>query len=130
MRPRESLSTHLDRVIVRLTSLRTGEVPAAWDAILEEFVRTLDALHPAARRARGEARERILADLEALDARLMARARTAAGADLLGEASREAAAELEPFATRLSPAAYAAALTRCEHRILRERLRLPTITLD
>jgi hypothetical protein len=37
---------------------------------------------------------------------------------------------LEPFATRLSPAAYAAAHRRCETRILRERLRLPTIPLE
>jgi hypothetical protein len=129
-RPRESLSTHLDRVIVRLTSLRSGDVPEAWDAVLEDVVRTLDALHPAARRARGEARERLLADLEALDARLMERARAAAGADVLADAAREAAVELEPFATRLSPAAYAAALKRCEQRLLRDRLRLPTIALD
>ena len=105
-RARESLSTHLDRVIVRLTSLRAGETPEAWDAVLDEFVRTLDAMHPAARRARGEARERLLADLEALDARLLERARAVAGADVLADAAREATAELEPFATRLSPAAY------------------------
>ena len=51
-RSRESLATHLDRVIVRLTSLRTGDVAEAWDAALDGFVRTLDAMHPAARRAR------------------------------------------------------------------------------
>jgi len=73
VRARESLSTHLDRVIVRLTSLRAGDTPAAWGAVIEEFVRTLDAMHPAARRARGEARERVLAEMEALDARLMER---------------------------------------------------------
>jgi hypothetical protein len=129
-RHRESLSTHLDRVIVRLTSLRSGDVPEAWDVALDEFVRTLDAMHPAARRARGEARERMLADLEALDARLMERARAVAGADLVAEASREATAELEPFAARLSPAAYAAAHQRCASRVMRERLRLPTLTLD
>jgi hypothetical protein len=129
-RHRESLSTHLDRVIVRLTSLRSGDVPEAWDAVLDEFVRTLDAMHPAARRARGEARERMLADLEALDARLIERAKAVAGADLIAEAEREATAELEPFAARLSPAAYAAAHLRCESRVVRERLRLPTITLD
>lgn len=129
-RPRESLSTHLDRVIVRLTALRTGDVPEAWDAVLEELVRTLDAMHPAARRARGDGRARILADLEALDASLMERARDAGGADLLAEAAREATAELEPFAARLSPAAYAAAHLRCENRALRERLRLPTLTLE
>ena len=129
-RARESLSTHLDRVIVRLTSLRAGETPEAWDAVLDEFVRTLDAMHPAARRARGEARERLLADLEALDARLLERARAVAGADVLADAAREATAELEPFVTRLSPAAYLAAHQRCEHRALRERLRLPTLILD
>jgi hypothetical protein len=130
VRARESLSTHLDRVIVRLTSLRTGETPEAWDVVLDEFVRALDALHPAARRARGEARARLLADLEALDARLLERAQAAAGAALLAEAAREATAELEPFATRLSPAAYLAAHQRCVHRALRERLRLPTLILD
>jgi len=129
-RARESLSTHLDRVIVRLTSLRSGDVAEAWDAALEELVRTLDAMHPAARRAKGATRERLLAELETLDARLMERVRTAVGADLLAEAAREASLELEPFAARLSPAAYAAAFRRCEHRILKERLRLPTITLD
>jgi predicted DsbA family dithiol-disulfide isomerase len=129
-RARESLSTHLDRVIVRLTSLRAGETPEAWDAVLDEFVRALDAMHPAARRARGEARERLLADLEALDARLLERARAVVEADVLAQAAREATAELEPFATRLSPAAYLAAHQRCEHRALRERLRLPTLILD
>jgi hypothetical protein len=129
-RHRESLSTHLDRVIIRLTSLRTGDVPTEWDAVLEEFVRTLDAMHPSARRARGEARARILADLEALDARLLERAKTVAGADLLAEAEREAVAELEPFAARLSPAAYRTALHRCGDRILRARLRLPTLILN
>ena len=130
VRARESLSTHLDRVIVRLTSLRAGDTPAAWGAVIEEFVRTLDAMHPAARRARGEARERVLAEMEALDARLMERARDEAGKELIADVAREAAAELEPFAARLPPEAYAAALRRCERRLLRERLRLPAITLD
>ncbi len=129
-RRRESLSTHLDRVIVRLTTMRTGDIPEAWDAVLEQLVRTLDAMHPAARRARADARDRILADLDALDARLLEQARAAAGADLLAEAAREATAELEAFATRLSPAAYAAAHARCENRVLRERLRLPTLGLE
>ncbi len=117
-------------MIVRLTSLRSGDVPDAWDAALEELVRALDAMHPAARRARGEARERLLAGLDALDARLIERARAAAGDQVLADVSREASSELEPFATRLSPAAYAAAHRRCETRILRERLRLPTIPLE
>jgi hypothetical protein len=129
-RARESLSTHLDRVIIRLTSLRAAKTPDAWDAVLEEFVRALDAMHPAARRARGEARERLLAELEALDARLLERARAVVGAEVLADAARDATAELEPFAARLSPAAYAAAHLRCGNRALRERLRLPILPLE
>lgn len=128
-RSRESLSTHLDRVVVRLTSLRTGEVSRDWDSALADIVRRLDAIHPAARRARGEGRDRILAELEALDAQLLAGARACAPPDVLAEAAREAAAELEPFATRLSPGAFESAERRCTDRILRERLRLPTLTV-
>jgi hypothetical protein len=128
-RTREALSTHIDRVIVRLTSLRSGDVPAAWDAVLEDLVRALDSRHPASRRARGEARDRLLAELEAFDARLMESARATAPPHIVAEAEREARVELEPFAARLSPEAYAAARRRCEDRVLRERLRLPTLTL-
>jgi hypothetical protein len=129
-RRRESLATHLDRVIVRLTALRAGGVPEAWDAALEELVRTLDRLYPAAGRARGEARERLLAELETLDAQMLARASATAPAEILADAERDADGELEPFAARLSPEAYAAARRRCTDRVLRERLRLPTLTLD
>jgi hypothetical protein len=129
-RRRESLATHLDRVIVRLTALRAGGVPEAWDAALDELVRTLDRLYPAAGRARGEARDRLLAELEALDVQMMARARASAPAQMLAEAAREADGELEPFVARLPPDAYAAAHRRCTDRLLRERLRLPTLTLD
>jgi hypothetical protein len=129
-RQRESLSTHLDRVIVRLTALRTGETPAEWDAALEALVRRLDEIHPATRRARGEARARILRELEALDAQMMDHARACAPAGAAADAEREAAAELEPFAGRLTPEAFASAHRRCADRILRDRLRLPTLIAE
>ncbi len=129
-RSRESLSTHLDRVIIRLTALRSGEVSAVWDAATGEIVRRLDAIHPAARRARGEARDRFLAELTALDTRLIEVARACAPPDLLADATREADAELEPFATRLSSEAFASAHRRCTDRIVRERLRLPTLAVE
>ncbi|HOG30071.1 MAG TPA: hypothetical protein PLN93_06490 [Vicinamibacterales bacterium] len=129
-RSRESLSTHVDRVIVRLTALRTGGAAGEWDAVLDGLVRRLDALHPAARRARGEARERILADLAALDAEMLERARACAPPGVVADVEREAEADLEPFAARLAPAALAAARRRVADRALRERLRLPVLTLD
>jgi len=129
-RSRASLATHVDRVIVRLTALRSGGVPEAWDAAIEDAVRALDVLHPAARRARGEARGRILADLEALDARLLERVRALMPPEVAADAARVATDELEPFARKLAPAAYAAAHLRCANRILRERLRLPTLAME
>ncbi len=129
-RARESLSTHVDRVIVRLTALRTGDASREWDAALEEFVRRLDAIHPAARRARGDARDRVLAELAALDAQLLDRARACAAPGVVDAVDREAGEELKPFSARLSPSALASATRRCADRILRERLRLPTVTVE
>jgi hypothetical protein len=129
-RSRESLSTHLDRGIVRLTAVRSGDAPAPWDAAIDGIVRRLDAIHPAARRARGEARDRILAELAVLDARLLEAARACAPPDLLAAATREADAELEPFAARLSPESFSSAHRRCTGRILRERLGLPTLAVE
>jgi hypothetical protein len=129
-RARESLSTHLDRVIVRLTALRAGGIPPAWDAALDETVRALDAMHPASRRARGDARDRLLAELAAIDARLLDSARGAAPPDVVAAADREAGVELEPFRGRLSPDAYAAALRRSAVRLLRDALHVPVLTFE
>ena len=129
-RSRESLSTHLDRVIVHLTAVRSGDAPAPWDAAIDGLVRQLDAMHPSANRARGDARDRILAELAVLDARLLDAVRACAPPDLLLEATREADAELEPFAARLSPESYASAHRRCTDRVLRERLRLPSLAVE
>lgn len=129
-RSRESLSTHLDRVIVRLTAVRSSDATEPWNAAIEAIVRQLDAIHPTAGRARGAARDRILAELTELDARLLEAARATAPPDVLTAATREADAELEPFATRLPPALFSSAHRRCTDRILRERLRLPTLALE
>jgi len=68
--------------------------------------------------------------LTALDTQLIEAARACAPPELLADATREADAELEPFATRLSSEAFASAHRRCTDRILRERLRLPTLAVE
>jgi len=113
-----------------LAQARLRESAREWDAALDDLVRRLDALHPAARRARGEARDRILAELAALDAELIERARASAPPRLVADVEREAAAELEPFAARLAPEALAAARRRSADRALRECLRLPVLTME
>lgn len=129
-RARESLATHLDRVIVRLTAIRGGGITPAWDAALDDAVRALDAIHPAARRVRGDARDHLLADLAAMDRRLLDAARAAAPPDVVAAAAREADGELEPFRGRLSFEAFAVAHRRCADRLLRDALHLPTVTFE
>ena len=130
-RRRPSLSTHIDRVIVRLTALRTGPSPSsAWDTALDQIVRDLDALHPAARTARGAAREAVVAGLAQLDARLIEMMRATVTGPDAADIRREADIELEPFRGRMTAEAYAAAHERCTDRILRERLALPVLTSD
>jgi hypothetical protein len=130
-RRRQSLSTHVDRVIVRLTALRTGPSPwSAWDAALDQIVRQLDALHPSARNARGPARDAVLAELAALDARLIEAARATVGEAAAADVAREADGELEPFRGRMTADAYREAHQRCIDRILRERFSLPVLTID
>ncbi|MCX6543600.1 MAG: hypothetical protein NTV05_04205 [Acidobacteria bacterium] len=130
-RRRQALSTHIDRVIVRLTALRTGPSPwSDWDAALDDVVGRLDALHPSARHARGSARDAVVAELAALDARLIDVARATIGDTIAADVAREADGELEPFRSRMTSEAYGAAHQRCVERIVRERLALPVLTID
>jgi hypothetical protein len=110
--------------------VRSGDAPAPWDAAIDGIVRQLDAMHPSANRARGDARDRILAELAVLDARLLDAVRACAPPRLLLEATREADVELEPFGARLSPESFASAHRRCTDRFLRERLRLPNLAVE
>lgn len=126
-----SLPTHIDRVIARLTALRAGPAPAPpWSGALEDAARRLDALRVPAKRARGETRAEILAELEAIDRALMEAAVALAPDEARAGAASEAEEELTPFRGRLSEADYAAAVARASQRALRARLGLPAITRD
>src|SRR5262245_3374769 len=73
-RRRESLPAHLDRVIVRLTSLRAGDARAL-DVTLDGIVRELDVSRAEAKTLRGEARRALIDRLRALDEELLTAAR-------------------------------------------------------
>ena len=130
-RGRTSLPAHLDRVITRLTALRTGpSVSEPWSCALEDATRSVDALQARARRARGEARDVIVAELAEIDHVLMTAAARTVPAEVLSETGTEAEQELVPFRGRLAIADYAAALDRSRVRVLRVRLALPTVAFD
>ncbi len=130
-KPRRSLSSHIDRVVARLTAMRAGSIlPEQWDRAIEQCVRDLDHVRSGAERLRGQARERAIAELAAIEARLFAGARAHAGESLLIEIDRDARLELEPFAGRLPQPAYDVALETCRARLLREALGLPAILFE
>ena len=134
-RRREGLATHIARAISRLTGLRGGIASVDGprptlrlaDDVLDDVVRALDGLASNAERARGDVRERILADLSALDARLIDAARAAAGEALLTELGTQAEEDLRPFRDRMPADAWRQARVAAQTRLLRERAQLPAL---
>ena len=137
-RPREALATHIERVIARLTTLRGTSDRAAGasssavfisEQVLAEAVVVLDPLRQQAERARGSAREEILATLAQLDARLIEAARNGEGAAIMGELRQQAEADLAPFRDRMPVPQWEQAVGAATDRALRERARLPAVVL-
>lgn len=128
-RRRQSLPSHLERAVARLTALRSGS-DRSLDALVESIVRELDAARGTAKNLRGASRAGLLERLAALDAQLMVAARERLTAEARAELRGEAEAELAPFRRRMPPGAYEQSLTACMDRLLREKARLPVLTLE
>jgi len=126
---RPSLPAHLERVVSRLSGLRSTS-PDALGVLIESVVGELDAVRENARNLRGAARAQLLARLSDLDAQLMAAARERLTADARAELRRDAEAELAPFRARMPQTAYEQSLAACMDRLLREHVRLPILTLE
>ena len=128
VRARRSLSSQIESAMARLTVLRgSDQAAAAFGDALDVAVRALDALRPDAARARGEARDELLAKIAAIEDAL-----ASAAVASLSEAERaaldgEAAAELEPFRARMSEAAYRQSRRQALHRLVQQRFGLPSI---
>jgi hypothetical protein len=128
-RPRESLATHLDRVVARLVARRGGPDQSI-DAALDEIVRELDAARAGSKNLRGGQRDALLDRLRELDRRLIDAARVASDEETLRRVTAEADEQLSPFRDRMPADAYAQSQRACVERLLREHARLPTLTFD
>jgi hypothetical protein len=124
-RKHDSLPSHIDRAIARLTAARSSTALP-----IDEAVRELDGMKASATHARGETRAAIVARLAALDAELLELARAqleeAAHAGLRSRAE----AEIAPFAARMSADARAAAIDAAFMRLVRDSAGLPTLTFE
>ena len=128
--PRKApLAAHLERVVARLTALRGGAGRSeAFHAAVASAIRELDGLAADAKQARGEARARIIARLEELDAALAGAARAELAERTASELRREAEAELAPFGMRMDPAARARAVELAFERLVRQAAGLPVVS--
>ncbi len=126
-RHRGSLKTHLERAAARVGALRATAHP------LDEMLAAVeDALREmmAAGTLRGDARERAIARLQALEQALAVAARSRCDVVTMDRLRSEAEAELAPFRARMSSDAYRQSLDASLSRLLREQWRLPSLVFD
>src|SRR4051794_7939919 len=127
-RKADSLPSHLDRAIARLTALRAGgKASAALDARLDAIVRELDGLRASAKHARGDTRTAILDRLVALDRDLLAAASAQLDAGRRAALRAEAETEIAPFAARMPADARATAVDAAFERLVRDACGLPAL---
>ena len=124
-----SLPAHLDRVIARLTMVRSGE-DRSLDETIDRLVRELDAARAGAKALRGEARTGVLDRLSALDGELMEAARQQSSPATLHQLEAEADVELAPFRDRMAREVYERSRRAAVDRLIRERRRLPLVRFE
>ena len=128
MMSRPSLPAHLERVVMRLTAARaSGSLGDQFDALIDRAAAELDAARARAGGLRGAARQALLDRLAALDAEIVHEARATFDDAARASFAREAETELAAFRAGMTQDAFARALNAAIDRLVRERVRLPTI---
>jgi hypothetical protein len=125
------LTTHLDRVLLKLSSFLAGTgAPASLRDLVQRDVREIDRMRREARGLRGPAREQVIVRLREIDDGMMAEVRHSAPADVVELLRTTAEAELKGFRSRMPDTAWTAAVESAIRQALRERLGLPAIALE
>jgi hypothetical protein len=127
---RDTLPAHLDRVIARLTALRTSDRSASFREQVDAVVRELDTLRASATHARGDARTAILAKLCAFDVALLRAARAEIDEVTRAALQREAENEIAPFAARMGDDVRMKAVEAALDRLTRDTISLPRLAVD
>lgn len=126
-RPRRSLASQIESAMARLTVLRgSDQAGPLIGAALDQAVRALDAIRPEAARARGDARDGLMARLAQIDADLAQSALAGIDAARRRALEKEADAELEPFRARMSDEAFRKSRLQAMQRLARQHFGLPS----
>jgi hypothetical protein len=123
----QSLPAHLKRVVMRLSEARANSLGAEFDVLIDRVARELDDVLADGRSIRGARRRQVLDRLAALDHELVQQARATLDDARRADLAREADTELAPFRSGMAPDAFARAHDAAIDRLVRQRLRLPTI---
>ena len=127
-RSRRSLASQIDGALARLTVLRgSDKAGPVLDAALDTAVRALDGLRTEAARARGEARDALIARVGEINEALAEAAFGALDAAERSTLEKEADTELAPFKSRMGAEAYAQARRAAMHRLVRQHFGLPSL---
>jgi hypothetical protein len=126
-----ALAAHIERAIARLAHARgTGRAESALHRAIEQWIRELEGLAPAAARSRGDARAAIVAELARLDAALIQAAIGELDEVRVRQLRQEAAEELAPFGSRMPPEEKTRATEAAFHRLAREAAGLPVLRYE
>jgi hypothetical protein len=126
--PRRSLTSQIDAALARLTVLRGSDrAGLALGAALDAAVRALDGLRGDASRARGDARDRILEELTAIDDALANAAVESLDPAVRRSLEKDADNELAPFRERMAAEAYAQSRRAAIRQLVRQHFGLPSL---
>jgi hypothetical protein len=127
---KRSLASHLESVVARLTILRGSDKAAArLGPAIDEAVRAIDEMRPAAPKARGDARETLLSRLTEIDRLLLSSAASALSADERARIERDALGDVESFRTRMPADAFERACLAARERLVRHHFGIPEIQI-
>ena len=118
-------------MVLRLTQARVnGSLGDAFDALIDRTSAELDAARAKAGGLRGDARQALLDRLAALDAELVQQARATLDESARASLARDAELELAGFRAGMTAEAFARAREAAVDRLVRERVKLPTIAFS
>jgi hypothetical protein len=127
----KSLPKHLERVLVRLSSLAaTRPWPAALNAAISEAIAAVDGALDAARGARGEARTAVLDRLEGIERALTDAAVAALTAPERQQLDDQVQRELAPYRRQMPAPEFHEAQRALLGDLTRRHFNLPQVRLD